>query len=258
MNGQHSDWRVWGLAGAASLAVLALVLLLFRSPGLPVSPARPAGPASAAKPGVIAPADGLAAVGLERLGEAGSPLLREEANLRDPTPLYLPTRWNAGSDAVPAAARLDPGRSFPNYRPRLVFSETELALSFPPAVAVPQRPAEAFAVDKPAAPFAGIGQLEGRIAPLAVRGAFARVVRAGDGEEALAEALPDARPPVDIPWEPLEFLVAVDVAGVVRPPVLTASSHLASVDQYFQDYLTRTLHVGERLRPGFYRVSIGP
>jgi len=258
MNGQRSDWRVWGLAGAASLAVLALVLLLFRSPVLPAPAAKPTGAASASTPGGTAPDNGLAAVGLERLGEAGSPLLREEANLRDPTPLYLPTRWNAGNNAVPAAARLDPGRSFPNYRPRLVFNEAELALSFPPAVAVPQRPAEAFAVDKPAAPFAGFGQLEGKIKPLAARGAFARIVRAGDGEEALAEALTDAKPPVDIPWEPLEFLVAVDVAGVVRPPVLTASSHLATVDQYFQDYLTRTLHVGERLRPGFYRVSIGP
>ena len=249
MSGRHSDWRAWTAAGAAGAGMLALVTVLFRAPKSPAF-------GSGGESGVEKPP---AAVGIAQIGaQGGSPLLQEEATLRDPTPLYLPTRWNAGEGAVPAAARLDAGRGFRNYEPRLAFNDEELTLNFPPAVAVPKRPAEAFAVDKPGAPYAGFGQVDGRIKPLAARGAFARVVSAGDGREALAEALPAAKPPGDVPWEPMEFLVAVDVVGVVRPPVLTASSHVPSVDQYFQDYLTRTLHVGERLRPGFYRVSIGP
>lgn len=257
MSGRHSDWRVWSLAGGAGLAVLGLVALLFRAPPAPVPPRQPAAAAGATT--ASAGKSRLAAVGLERIGEEGkNALLREEATLRDPTPLYLPTQWNAGENAVPATARLDPGRQFHDYPPWLVYKENELALNFPPPVAVPKRPADAFAVDKPSAPYAGLGQVDSKIQPLAPRGAFARVVSAGDGRQALAEPLPDARPPGDVPWEPLEFLVAIDTVGVIRPPVLTASSHVASVDQYFQDYLTRTLHVGERLRPGFYRVSIGP
>ena len=56
----------------------------------------------------------------------------------------------------------------------------------------------------------------------------------------------------------MEFLIAVDAMGLVGPPILTESSRVAAVDGYFQIYLVKTLHAGERLAPGFYRVCIGP
>ena len=56
----------------------------------------------------------------------------------------------------------------------------------------------------------------------------------------------------------MEFLVAVDAMGLVGPPTLTESSRVAAVDGYFQNYLVKTLHAGQRLAPGFYRICIGP
>jgi hypothetical protein len=41
-------------------------------------------------------------------------------------------------------------------------------------------------------------------------------------------------------------------------PVDTASSDIEEVDAFFRDYLVKTLHLGERLAPGMYRVVVGP
>jgi hypothetical protein len=84
------------------------------------------------------------------------------------------------------------------------------------------------------------------------------VVSEQDGQVAFTEALESANPPSEKAWEPMEFLVAIDRAGMISPPVLTASSRVAAVDEYFEDFLTEKLHVGARLGPGYYRVSVGP
>lgn len=225
------------------MVVVAALAVLFRAPKPP-----------AAEPKAAAGT----AVGLARIDDSDNALLREEADLRDPTPLFLPSRWSATEDALPADARREPGASFAGYPPILSYAEAELKLSLPPAVEVPGRPADAFAVEKLARPFAGFGQRDRAIAPLPARGAFVEVVSAGDGQRTFAQALDEAKPPGESTWQPLEFLVAVDAAGVVGPLVLTESSRVAAVDQYFDKFLTQVFHVGERLAPGFYRVSIGP
>ena len=89
--------------------------------------------------------------------------------------------------------------------------------------------------------------------PLAGR----RALDMGCGAGLLAEPLADANPPAG-DWQPMEFLVAVDPMGLVGPPTLTESSRVAAVDGYFQNYLVKTLHAGQRLAPGFYRICIGP
>jgi hypothetical protein len=48
-----------------------------------------------------------------------------------------------------------------------------------------------------------------------------------------------------------------DAAGLVGPLVPTIRSGTAA-DAYFLKYLTESLRVGERLSPGFYRISVGP
>ena len=56
----------------------------------------------------------------------------------------------------------------------------------------------------------------------------------------------------------MEFIAAVDTAGLVGPLVPTVRSTDADVDDYFGRYLAETLRVGQRLAPGFYRISVGP
>jgi len=53
-------------------------------------------------------------------------------------------------------------------------------------------------------------------------------------------------------------MAAVDPAGLVGPVVPTVRSGVSEVDDYFARYLEETLRVGQRLAPGFYRISVGP
>lgn len=189
--------------------------------------------------------------------QAAAALFREDTTMRDPTPLFLPTSWNASENALSNDAQREPGSSFRIYPPRLTFPDSNLALDLPPPIAVPAQPSDAFASDKPDRPFIGFGQTDGAVLPLPNRAGYVRVVSAGDGRLMVSQPISDAKPP-EVNWQPLEFVVAIDDSGMVRPPVLTDSSRVAAVDNYFRDYLLRTLHLGESLPPGFYRVYVGP
>lgn len=236
----RSDRMRWLLASAIAGLALAVVLALFRRPTAAVVAPDPLKPATV----TVAP--------------ESDPLLTEEAMLRDPTPLFLPTRWNVAENVLAAGARPEPGTSFQGYPPALKFAETELRLALPPAVAVPAGPLEAVAADSPARGLTGFGETDRTPVALPERGAYVEVSSAADGQIVLARALNDVQPPREAVWQPLQFLVAVDPAGMVQPAVLTESSQVAAVDDYFERYLSQQLHLGQRLAPGFYKVSIGP
>jgi hypothetical protein len=244
-------------AGAASSAgsVAAHASSAARAPTLASAPGLGSGlpPARAAAAGETAPVQAalqLVSVG----GAAGDPALAEDVALFDPATLFLPTRWN--SSYVAKTVR-EPGAAFAAYPPKPVFTESAplLALPEPP---VPASPAAALADDPPGVPLLGFGRTETAIPALAARGAFVEVVAAAGGRPVLAEALTAAAPPSDAPWQPMEFMAAVDAAGLVGPLVATLSSGAAPVDAYFRRYLADTVRIGARLAPGFYRISVGP
>ena len=199
---------------------------------------------------------------------AGS-ALRETVELLDPAPLFLPTKLNAAQKADP---RPEPGGTFQNdpSKPRLRFVEPELKLGLPVPVAVPANPAEALAADGPGALAAGSGRAELKVVPLAPRGAVVKIVAARTGLpvlsgpsakqiEALAAQAHPPPPPSGQQWQPMEFIAVVDPAGLVGPPeIVETRSGEEEVERYFKNYLVRTLRVGERLAPGFYRISVGP
>ncbi len=229
----------WILAAVGALVVLAGMLLLFRAPDAKrVGTFKPVAPAPVARVSVVN-------------------VNADDVALTDPTPLFLPTQWNAGQNALPANTQREPGGSFQGYPAKLAFAETELKLDFPAVVPVPARPADALAADLASQSFLGLGQTEKKPTQLIVRKAFIEVLRASDGQRLLGQPLTDADPPEGA-WQPMEFLVAVDAMGMVGPPVLTESSRAIAVDGYFQNYLVKSLHAGQRLAPGFYRVCIGP
>jgi hypothetical protein len=241
-----SQQRIWILAGGGAAIGGLLILMLFRIP-------------DKARLDGEKPSKPTANVGLSMMnGGATDSLLHLETTLRDPTPLFLPTPWNAGEIAMPSQARREPGGSFQGYSPKPMFAEAELQLALPSPVAVPRTPAGIFALGQASLTYWGFGQVDQPIRPLPPRGAFVEILGAGDGHRRLAQPLADAQPPGEQPWQPLQFLVAVDAIGVVGPPVLTVSSRVAAVDGYFQSFLVGKLHIGELLGPGFYRISIGP
>ena len=193
---------------------------------------------------------------------------KDEAALLDPSPLFLPTKWNAAQKDI---AWPEPGGAFQNYpvTPKWSFSRTDPKLDqlLPPPVATPATMAEALAVNTPGALALGFARTDAQVSPLPLRGAAVAIVSTRTGRRALsAQAMAqvqklatDARPPSERPWQPFEFLAAVDPAGLVGPLVIVEPrSGVEEVDRYFQDYLVRTIRVGERLAPGFYRISVGP
>ncbi|HTQ31225.1 MAG TPA: hypothetical protein VMI53_08445 [Opitutaceae bacterium] len=238
--GERSLWLVAG-AGAL-LAVIFVAWLFSRTPVPPPS-------AGAPRP---APT-----VGVTRLDAATDAALREQAELFDPKPLFLPTHRNAQPRNLTGVAP-DPGDTvFENFPPILTFDQNGLALDFPAVIRAPARPIEALAVGLPPRPLLGFGRLDLATEPLAPRGGFVEVVAAGSGETILRGELPAAAPPGG-DWAPLEFMAAVNAAGLVGPPQLAHSSGRDEVDAYFRTFLVQSFRLGARLPPGFFRVRVGP
>jgi hypothetical protein len=243
MNALGVPWKRWLSACLGAVVGVLLLLGLFRTPvfeGLPSTTV-----ASQSVPKV-------------ELAAHENELLVEEVALRDPTPLFLPTRWNAGEDALAMSAPREPGSSFQDYAPFFTNPATELNLEFPSNLKVPEKPADALAVDSASRSLFGLGHVDRAIEPVQTRIGFIEVVGASDGQVLMKQPLVGDSPPEQGSWQPMEFLVAVDDAGLVRPPVLSESSRVAEVDSFFTEYLLKVLHIGERLAPGFYRISIGP
>jgi hypothetical protein len=174
--------------------------------------------------------------------------------LRDPKPLFLPTEFNSSRRDVPAPQT---GRSFDGFPAILTFAEPALKVNLPPAAAVPETAAQALAGDPPGVPFIGFGRRDLAVPRISPRSAYVEILEAGTGHVVWSRSLEAVGVP-GTAWQPMEFMAAVDPAGLVGPLVLTGHSGAAAVDSFFTDYLAETLRVGELLPPGFYRISVGP
>ncbi|MSU64879.1 MAG: hypothetical protein EXS38_01980 [Opitutus sp.] len=244
-----SDKQRWTVAAVGAIGVMGLMIWLMRAPEVAslklVAPSKP----------------------VVRLVEpdGSHTALDEEAIIHDPTPLFLPTARNATLKELP---RREPGKGFLDKETlKLGFSEANLNLTkdFPPVVMLGGKlptqagPGDLLSIHGPGSLLLGFGQSDMVQSPLPARGGFVEVIASATGRCALAEALPvTARPAVEKAWQPMEFLVAVDAAGLVGPLVVTLGSGVDEVDAYFRRYLGHTFRIGERLSPGFYRIVVGP
>ena len=142
--------------------------------------------------------------------------------------------------------RQEPGATAENYPPNYVAVEEGLGAKFPSPAGVATTVTDAL-VDPPGPALAGFGRAPASAPVLAPRGAFVEIVAEGTGRAVLRQPLPDARPPVEGDWQPLEFLAHVNPMGLVGTLALTRRSGVEGVDDYFQRYLVQTLRVGQRL-----------
>lgn len=245
----RADRRTWGAAVILAAVLVAGLVLLFRAPKRTIKAGE--GPESeSAQVGV--------SMGLTRLDPAaGDVLLNEEATLFDPTPLFLPTEWNASHNTMPGNMMRDIGRTFEDYPPRLAFNEIGLDLRFPATVAVPARTTDALSMMGRQQPFSGMGRNDPVMAKMTNRGAKVEVMSVNDGRLTMDLVVPVEQLAQNV-WQPLEFLLAVDAAGLIGPPVLMVRSSDEQLDGIFQDLLVKTLRMGERLPPGVYRICVGP
>jgi hypothetical protein len=243
--------RAWFAAGLAGIAGVALIAALFRGPPEP----------SAAPP---------QARPILELPASGHALVSDRALFKDPTPLFLPTRWNA---TPPDQGQPQLEGTFQGYGPDYSFSENELQLNLPPPVTVPAGPAHALVENAPGNPFIGIGRTDAAVAPLPPRWALVEVLAAGDGRVVYTQPLKDLAM-LSEPllrgggWRPVEFMAAVDPAGLVGRLAPVVRLEPPGEDRFVQlpgksvvaigTYLADTLRLGDRLPPGLYSVTVGP
>lgn len=191
--------------------------------------------------------------------KTGNSLLRDRVTFFDPTPLFLPTEWNTNQRSLPKTVQRQPGQVFPDFPFKPTYDQAELTLPIAAAPLLLQGPTDSLRGPS-RDPFLGFDREDLQVTPLAARTARVEVREAGTGRMVLVQnldgtvLLPAGQPD----WQPAEFLIAVTPAGLLGRPVETVSSDVEDVDVFFRDYLARTLRLGERLPPGFYRVVVGP
>lgn len=206
-------------------------------------------PVATEEPPVAAPAVRLTKVG-KHTQDPDDWIVRERAEYFDPTPLFFPTEWNYAQGVLLEGRRREPGQVFGDVEPKFVsFQSSSTDMS---AVRL-----EDVLDSGNEVPFDGLGELDVKVEPLAERGGFLEVKRMQDGETILAHPITGVVVP-RVDFAPLEFLVVIGRAGMVAAPALAAGSGADDVDLFFRSYLARNFRVGEGIRPGVYRVLIGP
>lgn len=239
----------WMVAGGVAAVVLLAVLALFRFPG-----------GTETLPAPTAPSKPL----VQMRDTSTDTALKEEAEIRDLRPLFLPTDFNV---SLPEPRR-EPGRTFlDNETVKWRYSESELTLAreLPPIATLNGKPAaevkpvDALEVERAGPAALGMGRWPFVLPETSGGGGRLEVVATASGTSVLSERLPeDARPAGGKPWEPLELIAMVDAAGLAAPLTVTASSRVEEIDAHYRNYLARHYRIGERLPPGFYRLIVAP
>lgn len=187
---------------------------------------------------------------------AADQVLRERADLFDPTPLFFPTEWNYGQRPLRERLRRQPGQAFGSFEPVYTFAEQNMKSYGAETTPPPERLSDVLRQGNEA-PFAGIGQIDAPRSALPERAGFIEVRRVAGEESIISQELKSITPP-RLDYAPLEFLIIVGSAGVIGEPVLTSGSGWEEVDAFFLTSLVKTFRLGERLNPGRYRILVGP
>lgn len=188
--------------------------------------------------------------------DGGDLLLREQAELMDPTPLFFPTVWNYGQRPLEERMRPQPGQIFGSFGEKITLGEQAIKTYGTEAVVVPEQLADML-VQGNEAPFAGLGQIDVPQQGLPERSSFLEVRNLSERNNIIAQALTGLSLPRP-DFAPMEFLAVVSSAGLIAEPVLVSGSGWEEVDSFFRSYLVKTFRLGERLSPGQYRVLVGP
>lgn len=189
---------------------------------------------------------------------------RERLRLLDPTPLIMPGGRFGGVQFTPegpedrpggaAGAPIPPALAFPQQRPT-----REILRPQPPADA-------AAAAEMLSAPrwFDGMARTGenprgGLGDPLVIAGGGrVDVFAAGQAVPLASAELPADELLATASWRPFELSLLVGVSGLVTPPVVRSGSGVGEVDERVRALLAREVLPGLSLRPGSYRLVVGP
>lgn len=183
--------------------------------------------------------------------------LQGALNLKDPTPLFLPTPWNSGQVVSEMTAERAPGASFGGIEAKFLFPKSENGLRLPDGVEVP--PTVFSALERIESPV-GHGELARRDDGghrLSPRKGYVEVMKAASGEILYRGLLGENLTDINISV-PIEAILAINSTGVwVRPTVIEAPEG-ESVDFEQINSMLKALQLEAFLEPGIYRILLGP
>ncbi len=186
--------------------------------------------------------------------------LRERLRLLDPTPLFMPGA-GAGDALSGATAGVDrPGGSVTDTAgPVFLFSEAGPAKNVLRAP-LPDSPLAAFEIAAAPRWFDGLARNADREGGAAASLAAGRLDVYVQGAAACLISVDIPSAPASEPevWRPVELSVLVDAAGMVASPVVTTGSGVLEIDERVRATLKQDILPRLRLRPGAYRLVVGP
>ena len=191
------------------------------------------------------------------MGVGLTQVMQAEVDLLDPTPLFLPTKNNAGYAIGPRKFQMASQGNFQSFPPKLSNLVEGVELNFPPMVELPRTPADGLRVGLEPNPYRSLGQIDEKAKALSSRLGYLQIVPAGGGQT-FALALSGVAEVSLGDWHPMEWMATIDRRGLVGNLALVVSSGVEECDAFFRRYLTEKLRMGGRLQPGIYRLRVGP
>lgn len=183
--------------------------------------------------------------------------LRERLWLLNPSPLYMPVADSAGPSGLPERPG---GRAAEMFSPELLYPERRPgAVILKPAIPATAAVAAADLAD--ARWFKGMtrsGDVGDAPVVPAVRAARLTLYKQGVARaEAVFDLVADSVLG-SVVWRPVELIVVIDAIGAVSKPTMAASSGEERADERIREVVGREFLSKLSLRPGIYRVEVGP
>lgn len=180
-----------------------------------------------------------------------------ELTLKDPTPLFLPTRWNSGQVDRAMTTERSSGASFGQIEAKWILPDGENRLILPDGVSVPQTA------------ISTINQVENRLSSgefsrrdasgrtLTERAGFLEVLAVETGKTVYQRVLESDTigQAIEVP---VEIILAVNSSGFWLRPTVAQVAEEGAVEFDRVNFLLREARLETILEPGFYRILLGP
>ena len=185
-------------------------------------------------------------------------LLREQSELYDSAPLFLPTSWNYVTNVEVFSLEVDNASLFPAYGEEWTISDEMLKPNIGNGDSTITRARDSLKYEYWDL-FSTIGEEKQTENWMSARTGFVEVYDMLNSKivrsETLRENIDELK---ELPlWTPLEFLITIDNLGPIGEPMLLKGSGSETIDAILRDYILEPIF-GARLLPGYYKVSIGP
>lgn len=181
--------------------------------------------------------------------------LAEQLAAYDPTPLFLPSAMSSSASPLEERLGRDLVSPFNPIAPQLTKTRP---LAFSSSEEIPQNPVAGLILTERVGDPLAIGRTDEVGSPLAARIGRLEAVESGSGRTVLAMDLSSPVALLEEDWQPLELLGAISRSGMEGDLVVSASSGVAAVDDFFCVHLKVNTRVGAHLPEGFYVFRIGP